>query len=153
MKLKLTLRLIDRRSVLWICAVGVGVVLGYLRPAVSSLRVRERVAWRVGAVAIVLSCEERSSVSGIVVAVMDATLSSSWSFLLSNKRLSSSLSIASSYDGGLRSGNEGESDEEKGDAGTEVSSITRILLRRVGDSSCRAGSDIGSRPSSFVTSA
>ena len=128
-------------------------MLGYLRPIVSSLRVRERVAWRVGAVAIVMLFEDRSSVSGIVVAAVDATLSSLWSFLFSDKRLSSSFSIASSYDGGARTGNEGESDEEEGDAGTEVASITRILFRRAGDSSCRADDDNGSRPSSFVTSA
>jgi len=135
--------------------VGVGVVLGYLRPLVSSLRVRKRecVAWRVGAVAIVRSFEERSRVAGIVVAVVDATVSSSWSILVSNKRLASSFSIASSYAGGARTGNDGDSDDEDGDAGPEVASITRLLLRRAGDSSGRADDDNGSRPSSFVTSA
>ena len=104
---------------------------------------------------MVLSFEAMSSVSGLVVAVVAATLSSSWSILVSNNGLASSFSIASSYDGGARTGNDGDSDDEDGDAGTEVlSSITRLLLRRAGDSSCRVDGDIGSRPtSSFVVSA
>ena len=103
---------------------------------------------------MVLSFEAMSSVSGIAVAVVVATLSSSWSILVSNNGLASSFSIASSYDGGARTGNDGDSDDEDGDAGPAVASITRLLLRRVGDSSCRADRDnIGSRPSSFVASA
>lgn len=103
---------------------------------------------------MVRSFEERSRVAGIVVAVVDATVSSSWSILVSNKSLASSFSIASSYTGGARTGNDGDSDDEDGDAGPEVASITRLLLRRAGDSSGRADDDNGSRPtSSCVASA